>query len=159
MRNSVLVILAVTACAPAAPTFTDADKAAITSQRQQFMAAVNTAEWDKAVAMYADDAVLMMPNMPAVTGKLAIREAFAAYPPVSEFKIYGEEIAGSGDIAVVRGAISYVMMPAGASLAIADTSKSLEVWRRQADGSWKLHWDISNSDRPVEAFVPLPPAK
>jgi ketosteroid isomerase-like protein len=30
-----------------------------------------------------------------------------------------------------------------------DRGKTLNVWKRQADGSWKLHRDIWNSNMPI----------
>jgi ketosteroid isomerase-like protein len=47
------------------------------------------------------------------------------------------------------------MLP-GASAAVADTGKFIEVWLKQADGTWRLAWDIWNSDIPLP---PPPPAK
>ncbi|HEX9166070.1 MAG TPA: nuclear transport factor 2 family protein [Gemmatimonadales bacterium] len=159
MRTGVLAVVAIAACAPSGPTFTDADKAAIMEQRAAFAAAINAADWDKAADTYAEDAVLMFANQPAINGRLAIRAAFAAFPPVSEFRMYGEEVIGAGDAAVIRGGVSMLMMPAGSPVALADTLKFVEVWRRQADGTWKLQWDIANTDRPAEAFLPPGPAK
>jgi ketosteroid isomerase-like protein len=158
MRNSVLMILALTSCTPAGPTFTDADKAAIMEQRAAFTAAVNAADWDKAVAVYTDDAVAMAPNAPTSNGRLSIRDGFASMPPMGDFKTTGEQFLPAGDQAVIRGGYVMNLMPPGAPAAIADTGKFVEVWRRQGDGSWKLAIDIWSSDRPAEAFLP-PPAK
>lgn len=66
---------------------------------------------------------------------------------------------GSGDLAVVRGAFFMLLVPPGAAAPVADTSKYVEVWRRQADRSWRLAWDIANSDRPLEAPFPLAAGK
>lgn len=159
MRQAALAVLVLAACAPAGPTFTDADQAAIMEQRTAFAAAINAADWDQAAAVYADDAVLMFANQPAINGRMAIRDAFAAFPPVSDFRMYGEEVIGGGDAAVIRGGLSMIMMLPGAPVAMADTLKFVEVWRRQADGTWKLQWDIANTDRPAEAFVPPAPAR
>lgn len=154
-----LAILVLAACSPAAAAFTDADKAAIMAQREALVAAWNAGDAEKGAEVYSEDAVLMMANQPAVIGKLAIVAAFRAFPPVSEARHYGEEFLGDGNVAVIRGSASMVMMLPGAAVAVADTSKYIEVWQRQADGSWKLKWDISNSDRALEAFLPPTPAK
>jgi len=159
MRQAALAVLVLAACAPAGPTFTDADKAAIMEQRGGMIAGWNAGDADQAAAVYADDAILMFANQPAVNGKLAILEAIRAFPPVSEATFHGEEFLAEGNVAVIRGSVSLMMMLPGASAAVADTSKFIEVWRRQADGTWKLQWDIANTDRPAEAFVPPGPAK
>lgn len=147
MRIGILTILALAACAPAGPTFTAADEAAIMAERQAFEDAVNRADWDRASALFADDAVLMQTGSPAVRGRLAIRERFNSFPANAEIALYGEELIGEGNLAVVRGALSILMVPPGSSVAVADTTKYVEVWRRQADGAWKVIWDIGNSDR------------
>lgn len=159
MRQAAIAVLVLAACAPAGPTFTDADKAAIMEQRAAMAAAWNAGDAEKAAAVYAEDAVVMLANQPAVNGKLAILEAIRAFPPVSEAKFHGEEFLAEGNVAVIRGSVSLMMMLPGASAAVADTSKYIEVWRRQADGTWKLQWDIANTDRPAEAFVPPAPAR
>jgi hypothetical protein len=40
---------------------------------------------------------------------------------------------------------------------VSDTGKSVEVWKKQADGKWKTVADIFNSDMPV-VQAPAPPA-
>ena len=42
----------------------------------------------------------------------------------------------------------------GATEPINDTGKYIEIWRKQADGSWRVIRDIFNSDLPVAAPEP-----
>lgn len=149
--------LTLTACAPlASPAgLSEADKAAIMAQRAAYVRAVNEGDAAGAANIFAQDGLALMPNAPAISGKEAITRFYRTLPPVGDFKLYGEQIEASGDLVVIRGSNAYNIMLPGAATAVADTGKFVEVWKRQADGGWRLLWDIGNSDR---AAAP-PPAK
>ena len=142
----------VAACQPAAPAgLTDADQAAIDSAGQAF--ARDALAGDFAVltrAHYAEDAIVLPPNMPAATGHAAIEAMFKTFPPITALEIRNEEMEGNGSMAYVRGRYTMTLSPPGGA-AITDTGKYLEIRRKQSDGSWKLVRDMFNSD------VPLPP--
>jgi len=124
------------------------------------------AAWSKAaVAMdvaatgsyYADDAVVMPPNMPIVNGKEAAQKAW------TEMLVPGNSIswtpstvvsAGSGEIAYSQGAYTMTMKGPDGKVT-SETGKYLEVWKKQADGSWKAVEDIWNSDMPAVAAAPV----
>jgi ketosteroid isomerase-like protein len=147
--------LALTACAPApqpAAGLSEADKAAIMAQRAAYVQAVNAGDAASATNIFAQDGVALEPNAPAIEGKAAITKFYQAFPPVGDFRLYGEQIEASGDLVVIRGSNAYNMMLPGATTAIADTGKFVEVWKKLTDGTWKLLWDIGNSDR-----APAPP--
>ena len=148
------------ACQPAAPAgLTDADRAAIDSAGQAF--ARNALAGDFAVltrAHYAEDAVVLPPNMPAATGHAAIEAMFKTFPPITAFQIRNEEVEGAGNLAYVWGRYTMTMSPPGAA-AIADTGKYLEIWRKQSDGSWKSVRDMFNSDVALPAPAPAAPTK
>jgi len=146
------LLLALAACAPAAqPGQTDEDYAAIEAARASFVEAMNAGDMAKAATIYADDAVVMPPNAPGVHGKLAVQELLNAFPPVGDFKLYGMEVKGGAGMVTVRGQYSMNLMLPGAAAAVADSGKYVEVWMKQADGSWKMTWDIWNTDIPAPA--------
>jgi ketosteroid isomerase-like protein len=143
------------ACAPAAVTVTEADLDAIRAQRAALTEAVRTGNHDGMAALLTENAVIMPANEPMARGRMAYRTSLDAMPPVAEFSMSNEEFTAlGGDAVLVTGAFTISLMPPGADLAIADTGKFLEVWRRQADGSWLMGWDIWNSD----LTPPAPPA-
>jgi ketosteroid isomerase-like protein len=151
--------LAMVACRPAPHSpagLSEADRAAIMAQRATFVQALNAGDAAKAVEIFAPDAAVLMGNAPAIHGKAAIEEFYAGLPPLGDFKVFGEQFESGGDLVAIRGAQSVNRMPPGATVAVADTGKYVEIWKKQADGTWKLLWDIGNSDR---APVPPPPAK
>jgi ketosteroid isomerase-like protein len=142
----VLAVLAV-ACAPVSQQGqTDQDYAAIDAARASFIEAVNAGDMTKAAGIYADDAVVMPSNMPAVRGRLAVQEMLGGYPPIGDFRITVTETKGGAGLVTVRGQYSMNLMPPGATAAVADTGKFVEVWAKQGDGSWKMIWDIWNTD-------------
>ena len=134
---------------PAAPAgLTDADRATIDSLHTEFAAAVVAGDFAKVASMYTEDASLMAPNAPVVTGRMGIQQALTTFPPMGEMKLLTHEVHGSSDVAAVRGTYMILMAPPG-SPAISDTGSYAELWRKQADGKWLMAWDIWNSHKPA----------
>jgi uncharacterized protein (TIGR02246 family) len=112
---------------------------------EKFAKNVVAQDYEGLANAYTEDATFMPPG-PAVTGRSAIREWMAAFPPVSKFELNIDDIDGHGDLAYVRGQLLMVLHPEGAPEPVEDRGKYLEVRRKQADGSWLMSADIFNSD-------------
>lgn len=124
------------------------DKASITSLSEKFGVDMKAANWDALAASYTADAVLYAPNAPAVTGRDEIKKFFATFPPVKDFVAQIIEIEGYGDLAYLRGTVTMSMvMPDGKE--VKDSGKYLEIYRKQADGSWLRSRDMFSTDTPV----------
>lgn len=157
---SAVLLAALAACQPAAPAgLTDADRAAIRAADENFTKMAMAADYAGLVAMaYTDDAMFMAPNAPAATGHAAIQAAMGGFPPISNFTITSQEIEGTAEMAYARGTYSMTLTPPGAA-PIPDSGKFVGIWRKQADGSWKMTRDIFNSDLPLPAPAPAPAGK
>jgi ketosteroid isomerase-like protein len=143
---------------PAAPPDTRAaDEAAVRKADEDWSAVAKTNQADAWVAFYSDDAVIFPPNGEMTSGKENIHKAigeFLSMPGLSlSWKTTKVATARSGELAYSYGA--YEMSAKGPKgKPITDHGKYLEVWKKQADGSWKCSEDIWNSDVPA-----APPAK
>jgi uncharacterized protein (TIGR02246 family) len=103
-----------------------------------------------AVANYADDAVFMNPGAPAAQGKAALVDLFTGMiqqGSFSDVKMQTVDVVVSGDLAVENGTYRWTLTPKGGK-AMPDSGKYMTVWRKQADGGWKIIRDINNSDVP-----------
>jgi ketosteroid isomerase-like protein len=98
---------------------------------------------------YADDATVMMPNEPVFRGADSIKAVLVPtmQDPNFALSFKAEKIEASGILAYVQGTYSRTTT-ARDGKPFVDTGKSLSVWRKQADGSWKVIEDIFNSDLP-----------
>jgi len=158
MSSRVLALaLAAAACqAPAPAAITDAERTAIRALDTEFAQKAMAGDYAGLVkSYYAEDAMLLPPNMAAATGHAAIEATLRGFPPVSSFTLTAEEIEGAGDMIYARGRYTMVLNPPGAA-AIPDSGKFMEIWRKQADGSWKVTRDMFNSDVPMPAPPPAP---
>lgn len=111
---------------------------------------------DSLLVFYASDALVMMPNMPSVTGTAAIREAFTGMLTMGKptvFHLATDRVAVSGDMAVEAGRYHY-RGPGEGGAVVADSGKYLAHWHKMTDGSWVMKEDIWNSDLPP---MPAPP--
>lgn len=144
-----LLLIACQPPAPSAPSaLSEADRAALEKISQDFVTAAKAGDWDAVAQTYAEDAILLPPHSPAITGRAAIREHFGALPPVSEMQFHNDEIEGCGDLVYVRGTYSMTLTPEGSD-PVQDSGSYLEIRRKQADGSWRISRDMYNSDTPL----------
>jgi len=149
-------VIAVSACAPAAPPPVDtaAEEAALKAITAAWLDAYNAGDVEKIVAMYAEDAVLMPPHAAVAPGHAGIRAFLttdAAAAKAAGVKLVpGAATAGvAGDTGWESG--SYTV--ANASGATVDSGSYLSV-SRKSNGKWLLVRDIYNSDRPLPAPAP-----
>jgi ketosteroid isomerase-like protein len=126
---------------------------AIDSGNTAFLAALQRGDAAELAFHYTDDAVLMVPGMPAQVSRAGVAQGFAGL--LTQFSITNPRLATadvivSGYYAIERGTYSWTLHPkTGTGADILDNGKYLTVWERQDDGSWKIARDISNSDRPA----------
>lgn len=134
--------------APGALTPKDVD--AIRAASLAAADAAQKKDWARWLAIFSDDIVNMPPNGPAIEGRAGIEAFLRGFPPFKDLKVEPLEIQGRGDLAYVRGRYSLVLVLPGEPER-REVGKFIEIWRKQADGSWKLTRDISNSDLPATA--------
>jgi len=149
-------VIALTACAPAAPPPVDAaaEEAALKAVTAAWLSAYNAGDVEKIVAMYAEDAVLMPPHAPVATGHAAIR-AFLTTDTAGA-KAAGVKLVPGAATAGVAGETgwesgSYTITDA--SGATVDSGSYLSV-SRKSNGKWLYVRDTYNSDRPLPPPAP-----
>jgi len=114
--------------------------------------AAKAKDLDRYVSFYADDAVLLWPGVPMVTGRAAIRkfmQVFFSMPDFSlSFETGGADVSLAGDFAYTYGTNKVTLVdPSGKKMK--DSGKYLTVYKKQSDGKWKVVADTGNSDLPA----------
>ena len=131
------------------PTLTDApftaqDQAALRGMFDAAIRMINAGDWPAWAAQYAEDGLLQTPNAPTVKGRPELQEWGHAFPKIEELVFSGVEVRGEGSLA--WGTSGYTLRVKGQA---PDTGKQLVVFRRAADGLWKIVAASFNSDLPV----------
>jgi ketosteroid isomerase-like protein len=141
----VLGALALAACGPSQPAATvvdlmDADRAFAAATAEQ-----GSAGW---VSWFAEDGTMFRAGQPVI-GHDAIRDLMAPALDGGRYSLTWEpkagEIAASGDLGYTRG--RWESRSTGADGAVTvQTGSYVTIWRRLADGSWKVTLDIGSPD-------------
>jgi ketosteroid isomerase-like protein len=122
------------------------------STHKRVLEASHSGELTDLLALFADDAVLMPPNDTTLYGKEEItewwKEYFQWFQVNSSIETEGDLVV-AGDQAFQRFSLSVVIVPRKKGTRITDDVRTLTVWRRQADGSWKISHQMWNSTKPV----------
>jgi uncharacterized protein (TIGR02246 family) len=109
---------------------------------------------EKVVSHYADDAILMEPGMPAMKGKDAIRASTAQSLNDKNFALTfttaDVEVSKGGDLACSHGTFAATIPDAKTGKPVKEIGKYVTVYRKTADGLWKVILDINNADAPAK---------
>lgn len=156
LGTTAIALMAV-ACNESADTH-DADVKAIKNLEIQWNQDYVQKDADKLAAHYTQDAVLMVPGMPALSGRDAIRtslQQMVADPALSlTFQPTKVDVAKSGDLAYTQGSFSITTTDSATKKVVSGHGSYVTVYRKQADGTWRAISDIATSDAPPTA----PPA-
>jgi len=143
------LLLLASACNEQTPADTRAaDESSIREIEAQWAKTAAAHDLEGSVSYYSDDATVLPPNAPIASGKQAIRAVWASVlgPGASlSWQVSKVEVSRSGDLAYVIGAYQFADKDLQGK-PVTDHGKTLEVWKKQADGKWKAVADSFSSD-------------
>jgi uncharacterized protein (TIGR02246 family) len=116
----------------------------------KYSAAIREGNLAGVVDGYTVDATLVPPDGEILRGKQAIEELYKKFLQMGmkDIAFTTIEVGGGGDTAYEIGKTKVRIQPEGQA-AILDSTKYLVIWKRQADGAWKVHADIWNFSAPM----------
>jgi ketosteroid isomerase-like protein len=132
-----------------------ADEKAVRDADAEWSKVAGAKDLDKTVSFYADNAMVLPPNQPIVVSKAGIRnlwQGFLESLADISWKTTRVEMAKSGDMGCLIGTYTMTMKDG-----TKDTGKYCEVWKKQADGKWKVETDMFSSDLPAVRATSPPP--
>jgi uncharacterized protein (TIGR02246 family) len=128
----------------------EADVAAIKALYDEWAQIYNKGDFERLISIfYAENALMMPPDEPICRGKDAI---LLWYQKASEFtdehvdSYVVEDVRVSGNLAAVCGIDMDTSTPRGGGAAVKYSVKSLTVFERQSDGTWKCLWETWNGN-------------
>jgi uncharacterized protein (TIGR02246 family) len=121
-------------------------RAAIEEANTKFSKAFERGDSKALASMYTSDAIVFPPDSEMVRGNEAIGEFWKTTrnSGVTSATLTTLDVGRSGDIAYEVGTVSLTIQPEGKPTTTV-AAKYVVVWKRHADGSWKLHRDIWNN--------------
>jgi uncharacterized protein (TIGR02246 family) len=134
---------------------TEAIASAIQAQEAEMLAAFKAKDGAKVASHYAEDAVVATPGRAAGHGKAAISAMMAEdfKDPAFTLDFTNEKtaVAASGDLAYTRGTFRVSYTNPQSKKAEKAAGSYVTVFRKQADGSWKVVEDLSTPGAAPEA--------
>ncbi len=150
----VVVLLSAVLVAAVACGSTDSEEevsAAVEEIFDEYEASVMAGDADRWMALWTDDPVQLPPDAPAVTDRETLHDSTKAEFEVvsyTEFDISVEEVQVAGGWAYARGNFTVTAEMTETGDIIPIDGKFLTIFKRQSDGTWKIHRDAFNSNVP-----------
>ena len=124
----------------------------ISPYRQAFIKAAKAGDVDALVSLVSDDVVSMSPNDTTVYGISEYRawwEEYFQYFRFTAFNWPERDVVVNGDFATEHSTYMLAIVPASGGGRMRDDGRSLTIWKRQPDGSWKIWQTMWNSTKPI----------
>jgi uncharacterized protein (TIGR02246 family) len=152
-----LTLMMLAGCAqappPPPPDTRAADEKSIRDAEVASNAGWKARDIEKIVALYADDATLMVPDAPLMKGKDAIRgglKEFLMDPNLSlTFTASVVEVSKGGGLAYSQGTYTLTQTNPKTKKPVVEKGRYVTVYRKTADGSWRAVEDINNAEAPA----------
>jgi uncharacterized protein (TIGR02246 family) len=123
-------------------------RAEIDRVNQRFVEAWNRGDVGGAMTVYTDDATILPPGAPRVSGRGPIQQFWQGVQDSGVRAVALQtddlEVADSGDLACEIGTATLTVRPDGGTEQTM-TAKFVVVWKRRGD-EWRWHTDIWNAD-------------
>ncbi len=117
----------------------------------KFSEAARSGDATALASFYTEDARLLPPNSEMIQGREGV-EAFWAggfQMGIKEIVLTTVDIMEMGDMVCEIGRANITIQPEGQE-AIEDIVKYVVIWKKTADGAWKLYVDIYNTNLPLQ---------
>jgi ketosteroid isomerase-like protein len=144
-----LVFLVVIACVALGQT-SGKETDAILAADAAWLNVYQAKDLDKSVAFCDEQGSMLAPNAPIAVGKDAIAKLIAEDFAHDNIEWHANKVgvSRSGDLGYTSGATGMTFKDASGKTVVYK-GKYLTVWKKQADGSWKVLYDMFNSDMPT----------
>jgi ketosteroid isomerase-like protein len=96
----------------------------------------------------AEDVFFMPPGEPAVRGRDALRKwmtGFLAQSRTSSLTLADREVLVGSGWAVELGTFEWALQPAAGGSPVVDRGSYMQVWKEQADKTWRFAREVYNS--------------
>jgi len=125
----------------------DALRTEIEDTNSRWASAVNSRDARAIEECVDEDVIFLGAGTPAIRGKAAVVAEVASWVEAGATSVSFEilELVGEGDIAYQVGTYTTDHPQEDGSIKT-DRGKYVDIFRRQEDGSWKIHVSIQNSD-------------
>ena len=117
---------------------------------ERYIAATNASDLMEFDDLYAEDAILMMPDRPAVQGREAIVAHYREFFRSIKARIASvvAEVEVFETIIYARGAFNYSMAPKMGGEAIVMKGKFVNLYKKDEMDEWRIWRNINNIDHP-----------
>jgi ketosteroid isomerase-like protein len=124
---------------------------ALRAADEAWMKVFSAKDVEKSVAFCDEQGAVLAPNAPIAEGRPAIAKSFSGFFALPDLKLTWHadkvEVAQSGELGYTSGTYQMTFTAPGGK-AVSDKGKYVTVWKKEADGSWKVVLDIFNTDMP-----------
>jgi uncharacterized protein (TIGR02246 family) len=123
------------------PAFNDSEIRAAERALERALESSDPTAW---VYSYTEDAVFVFPGAPAVQGREQLLQMARNMKPLSSVSIKPLKTEASGNVATVYCTGSWTNGRASDAGSVS-TFRALLVWRKEADGQWRVAQELLNA--------------